>query len=153
MAFFSANTVVSTGATSTPLVQYQIYHQVLYTGAGQQYYHFKSNIPVNNVNNIMFMFEAVGYSYATGNPIRCSWCGYSYSATSNIINIGLHNAYNGLSANGVYKSSDGYVCLRGVGYDYYVGFSLNSYSTNPAGFGNQVQITTASFNANSGSYY
>lgn len=150
MAKLASNTRVRPPTTSGYMSQYQIYHQRLYTDNGNLYYHFKTNM---TMTNIMFMIEAIGYAYAVGTPIRCCWTGYAYSPTNDIYRYSGHTAYTGLTPNGVYKSSDGYVCLRAQGYDYYVGFVFNSYMVAPGGYGMDVQITASAFNSTSGNYY
>lgn len=119
------------------------------TNSTPLYFHFKTNIPYNTNN--MFMIEAEGYNYGQTLPILCSWCGYPYSGYNSIIQIGLHTSeYNGLSADGVYASSDGYVVIRAYsGSHYYTGFVLSAYMYN----GFVVSITAANQNSTSGNYY
>jgi hypothetical protein len=114
------------------------------------YIHFKTNVP--NVSYIMTMIEAVGYNYGMARPIRCAWGFYSYDY---LIASVRDTAYTGLSANGVYRSSDGYICIRGYasGGSYFNGFVLYGYQTAGAGRGYAVQITAASYGTNSGNAF
>ena len=68
----------------------------------------KKNKNIALATYIMFMIEAVGDSYGGGLPIRCAWVGYSYSY---LANPGTQNIYSGISADGVYVSTDNYICI------------------------------------------
>jgi hypothetical protein len=129
-------------------VQYAIFRDRYY--GGDTYYHYKTNIPMNNT---MCMIEAIGYSYGNGTAIRCAWVFYTYAASNNTINIGLQNVYSGLSAHGVYKSSDGYAVVRATGPSYFSGWVLNAYCLNPTGYNFEVSVTASVQTSNSGNYY
>lgn len=122
----------------------------VYWDAGSFYLHYKTNIPKQT--DIMFMLEAVGYSYAGAQAIRCSWCGYSYSRSYTILNSGVHTAYPGLTAHSMYYSADGFVVIVAYGAVYCSGWTFNSYALNPAGFAFDIQIT-ASAQAATATYY
>lgn len=119
------------------------------TGAGA-YYHFKTNARL--AQYVMTRVEAIGINYAAQYPIRCCWVWYTYDY---LTNTGVGNIYSGLTAeNGIYMSSDGYVCFRGytsVNND--VAFTLNATHANPAGPGYNITILAASQNSTSGAYY
>jgi len=115
------------------------------------YYHFKTNVPLNSY--IMCMVEAVGYSYGARVPIRCAWTFYAYQYFGP--GNGLQNSnYTGLTANGIYLSSDNYYCIRAnTSSGYYTGFVLNAYTLNPTGAGFETRILAATANTNSGNAY
>lgn len=121
------------------------------TTAGSPYYvHMKTNLSTGG--DCMYMFEAVGYNYGNGNATRSAWGFYVYQ--NNFYSVGLQNAYAGISADGVYKSSDNYVVLRAycVG-NYYNGFMLNAYPTRGNTTHYNVSVTASVQTDNSGSYY
>ena len=116
------------------------------------YIHFKTNVPI--ASYIMTIIEAVGYNYGMAKPIRCGWGFYTYGTY--IVTQSVRNsAYTGLSAHGIYSSSDGFVCIRGFasGGSYYSGFILNGYQTAGNGRGYALQITASSYGTNSGSVF
>ena len=122
------------------------------TDGSVTYLHFKTNVPI--ASYIMTMIEAVGYNYGMSAPIRCAWGFYTYGSyiySSSVRNTG----YTGLSANGVYASTDGYVCIRGYssGGSYFNGFILNGYQTAGNGRGFDILITAASYGTNSGNAF
>lgn len=117
---------------------------------GDYYYHFKTNMSGNSWN--MGMIEAVGDSYGSNQAIRCAWCWHVSSNCSTLYSVGLADFYGGLSANGVYLSSDCYVVIRAYGASYYSGWALNGYTVNPTG-DFDLQITAAVQTSNSGNYY
>jgi hypothetical protein len=129
-------------------VQYDFYQNRFY--GGDTYFHYKTNIPMNN---IMCMIEAVGYAYGANAAIRSTWSFYAYSAGNTTISIGLANYYSAMTAHGVYKSSDGYACIRANVASYYTGWSFNAYCLNPTGAGFQVSMLAAVQTSNSGNYY
>lgn len=147
MAVLQPNTKVYYGGSPTWQPAFYTFNT---TASTPLYFHFKTNIPYNT--NIMFMIEAEGYNYGQTLPILCAWCGYPYSGTNSIIQVGLHtSSYNGLSADGVYSSSDGYVVLRAYsGSHYYTGFVLSAYMV---GMPTVVSITAANQNSTTGNYY
>lgn len=116
------------------------------------YIHLKTNMIKGN--SCMAMVEAVGYNYGNAKPIKCAWTWYNYSGDQSApYSVGLKNYYTGLSADGVYFSSDGYTVLRAyASSQYFVGFILNSVTANPVGI-YDISITAANQNSNSGSYY
>jgi hypothetical protein len=142
MANFLANT------RPAPGVQLGFFKDRYY--GGNSYYHYKTNIPLNYT---MCMIEAVGYSYGNNTAIRCAWCFYTYAPANDVINVGLQNTYSGLSAHGVYKSSDGYAVIRASGASYYSGWVLNAYCLNPTGYNYNVSITASVQTDNAGNYY
>ena len=139
MANLLANTKVGTG------VQYEIYQHRFY--GGDTYFHYKTNIPLSSF--VMFMIEAIGYAYGANAPIRASWVGYSYLY---LANANTATVYGGLTAHGVYTSSDSYICIRANAAPYFSGWCFNAY-TLAAGNGFNVQFTSVSQNSNSGNYY
>lgn len=130
-----------------------IYTATIYSDFTLAYVHLKTNISTAT-SEAIWMMEAVGYSYAGAAPIRCAWNFYAYNALNNVIQIGTENVYTGLTAHGVYKSSDNFVVLRGYKASnfYYDGFVLNAYWT--FGYGkNDVGISAMAVNNTSGAHY
>jgi hypothetical protein len=125
-------------------------HKAFTDNSAVTYIHFKTNVP--NVSYIMTMIEAVGFNYGMSLPIRCAWGFYSYNY---LISSVRDTGYTGLSANGVYISSDNYICIRGYasGGSYYNGFILNGYQVAGAGRGHALQITASSYGTNSGNAF
>lgn len=118
---------------------------------GYSYVHFKTNQTLDTY--IMSRVEAVGINYATGQCIRCAWVWYAYTSPQ-LISIGLESVYPGLTAHGVYLSSDGYVVFRG--YASGLGdttLTLNMVHANPTGYGYNLQITAVNMNNTSGNHY
>lgn len=115
--------------------------------------HFKTNVPKGG--NHMVMVEAVGYNYASGQPIRCSWCWYSWAGDGVLYSVGLHNVYNGLVPASVYYSTDNFICFNTVARDtYFIGVVLNAYLTSAShGQGFDIQITNSIATTASGNYY
>lgn len=128
------------------------------TSGSPQYIHFKTNIGGAS-GYAMYMMEAVGYNYGLALPIRCAWGFYLYSpvstyATGYLTQIGLKNQYGGLNADGVYMSSDFYVCIRAyAASNYYNGFTLNAYATRTDATSQNVTILSVIQTSNSGNYY
>lgn len=122
-----------------------------FTGSGSpSYLHFKTNLG-NNIDTL-YMIEAVGYNYGNAYAIRCGW-GFQWSYGV-VRNVGLQNGYSGMNADGVYASSDGYLCIRAyAGGHYYNGFMLNAYATRTDQTHYQVSVTASSQNSTSGNYY
>lgn len=115
---------------------------------GYQYVHIKTNIAQQTY--IMPMIELIGYNYIQAQPIRMAFVIYTYA----YLISNWQNGYNGVQGNGVYISSDGYVCLRVYSSNlYYVGFSMDAYSV--AGAGAQVEIGILAMSANNtaGNFY
>jgi hypothetical protein len=121
------------------------------TGSGSPtYIHIKTNLSTGG--DVMYMFEAVGYNYGNGNSVRCAWGLYAYQNV--LYHTGVQTAYGGLSADGIYVSSDNYVCLRGyMNSHYYQGFIINAYPTRTDTTHYNVSITAISQNSTSGNYY
>lgn len=123
---------------------------MVYDGA-VTYLHFKTNNPITSY--IMTMIEAVGYNYGMAKPVRCAWGFYTYGNT--IVYTNVRDAYQGMQANGIYASTDGYACIRAYtsGGSYFNGFVLNAYQTAGNGRGFDLQITAASYGTNSGAAF
>jgi hypothetical protein len=121
------------------------------TDSSATYLHFKTNVPI--ASYIMTVIEAVGYNYGPSQPVRCAWGFYTYGTY--IVSSSVRTCYSGVEANGMYASSDGYVCIRGYapGGSYFNGFILNGYQTAGNGRGYDLQITAASYGTNSGSAF
>lgn len=123
------------------------------TSGSPNYIHFKTNI-INTVDKIV-MIEAIGYNYGTAQAIRCSWTFYAYNSL--IYDKGRATIANtGLSADGIYASSDGYACIRAYSSShYFTGFILNAHTSGGGNmsYGTDVSITAASQNSTSGNYY
>lgn len=121
------------------------------TNGSLTYIHMKTNIYAPSQDS-MWMIEAVGYAYGGAAPIRCSWGFYVYNNT--IYQSGVANIYGGMSASGIYKSSDNYVCIRAYSSGmYFLGFTLNVYACRLDTTHQQVTVLAASQNDNSGNYY
>jgi hypothetical protein len=121
------------------------------TSGSPTYVHMKTNIYAPG-NDTMWMFEAVGYAYGGAAPVRCGWGLYVYN--NNLYQTGVANIYGGMSADGIYLSSDRYVCIRASsGGIYYLGFTLNVYAVRLDTTHQNVSITAAVQTDNSGNYY
>ena len=136
---------------SSWLMSQQVYHFNTTSGS-PLYLHFKTNV-LTSVEKI-FMIEAEGYNYGTGTPILAAWGLYTTGASSNTVSSKGLQSISGLTADGIYKSSDGYACIRAYNSSshYYTGFTLHVYSSyyyTP----DTVAITSATQTSNSGSYY
>lgn len=142
----STNVGLSTGWYS----QYNVYSFNTTTTGSNTYMHFKTN--VSNTANKIIMIEAIGYNYGPSQAVRCSWCFYAHNGST--IDRGRQTFANtGLTADGVYSSSDGYAVIRAYSSNpYYIGYILNAHS-GPAGYGTNVQITAAAANTTSGNHY
>lgn len=115
------------------------------------YVHMKTNIYAPSQDS-MWMFEAVGYNYNAAAPIRCSWGIYCYQG--GLYQSGVANIYSGMSADGMYVSSDGYITIRAFsGGLYYIGFTLNVYACRLDVTQQNVSILAASQNSTTGNYY
>jgi hypothetical protein len=114
------------------------------------YIHFKTSL--GQGIDTMYMIEAVGYNYGNAYAIRCAW-GFQWSYGV-VRNVGLQNGYPGMNADGVYASSDGYLCIRAYsGGHYFNGFMLNAYATRTDQTHYNISILAASQNSNSGNFY
>ena len=122
------------------------------TSSTPLYIHMKTNMAKGNY--VMATIEAEGYNYGTGLPIKCAWCFYSPGwDPSNLYSVGTANYYSGMSADGVYLSTDGYVVIRAyAGGQYFNGFVLNSFTMSPIG-AYDISITGATQTSNTGNYY
>jgi hypothetical protein len=115
-----------------------------FTTDSYNYVHIKTSI--GQQTYIMPMIELIGFSYGTAAPIRMAFVIYTYT----YLISNWENAYGGLVGNGVYISSDGYICLRlYTGSTYFIGFSMDAYSV--AGNGAQVEIGILAMTANNNS--
>lgn len=137
------------GGTGNYTQQLQIY-TFNTTSGSPQYCHFKTNIDYNA--NKIITIEAIGYNYGVALPIRCSWSFYTVSAT--LYDRGRVNKASGLDANGLYLSTDNYVCLRAYNASslYFAGWVFNAY-VNTSYYTSNIQITAANQNSTSGNYY
>lgn len=121
------------------------------TSGSPSYVHMKTDIYAPG-NDSMWMLEAVGYAYGGAAPIRCGWGLYVYS--NNLYQTGVANIYGGMSADGMYLSSDRYVCIRAQsGGMYFLGFTLNVYAVRLDTTHQNVSISAAVQSDNSGNYY
>ena len=135
---------------STWSLQQRYVGSYMTSSGSPSYIHIKTNLSTGG--DCMYMFEAVGYNYGNGNSVRCAWGFYVYQ--NNFYNIGLQNGYGGLSAHGVYKSSDNYVVLRGyMNSHYYNGFIINAYPTRTNTTHYNVGLSAIVQTDNSGNYY
>lgn len=140
-------------SSATYYAQQKAFFNIYSYDGSLTYMHMKTNIPTNQYD--MWMVEAVGYAFGNSQSIRCAWSWYTYppSAPNELVAIGLENVYPGMTAHGVYKSSDNYVCLRAyTGGFYYAGFILNGYCTRENS-GRQITISAYAQNNTSGSHY
>ena len=146
MATFATPTNVRT-AGSGWCSQYHLYN--FYTYSGSPYYvHFKTNVSTSTEK--IFMLEAIGFNYGTGQAIRCSWGVYT-TGGGGAVQKGLQTS-TGLTADGVYASSDGYACIRAFSSNlYYAGWILNGH-VHPS-YSVTLAITASSQNSTSGNYY
>lgn len=139
------------GDTRIGVMQQAFYHFSTTSGS-PLYIHMKTNIAKSS--NIMFYIEAEGYNYGSPYAVSCAWTGYPYSGDGNLYSVHTYNFYSGLSANGVYLSSDNYVVIRAYAdWHYFNGFVLNSVMANPAGNNYRVSISAAVQTSTSGNYY
>jgi hypothetical protein len=152
MAFFNGTTdrVRSYPDSGGYNVIRSLYSDINYT-TGNTYFHFKTNVPISTF--IMTMIEMVGYNYGASVPIRCAWGFYTYGGS--IITASVRtSAYNGVQANGIYSTADGYVALRAyAASNYFTGFILNGYQTAGNGRGFDLKILSASYGTNAGSAF
>lgn len=118
-------TAGDTGGNSGVRVQYCFFENRYY--GGDTYWHYKTNIPFSQW--AMYNIEAVGYSYGSGLPIRCTW-NFHISFGNGFYSVQYQNTYSGLTADRLYNSSDGYVVLVANGASYFSGWSFNAYTTN-----------------------
>ena len=125
----------------------QIYHFST-TDGSLSYVHFKTNVSTSTEK--IFMIEAEGYAYGGGAPILCAWGLYTTGGGA-VVSKGLESK-SGLTAHGVYASSDGYACIRSYGNMYYTGFVLHAYSSYYYTPG-PISISAVNQNNNTGNYY
>lgn len=151
MANLSHPIQLSFPGETTPRVQ-KNFHRAFTTDIGLTYFHVKTSL--QRYSNAMFMIEAEGYNYGRQQPIKCSWCGYLYDLqASPLISTGASSPYDGMTAHGLYLSSDNYLVLRGFASEFYfAGFNLSAFQMNPT---NAYPVTalTSAFNNNSGNFY
>jgi hypothetical protein len=125
--------------STTSYKQYGVYNFVSNSYGAGNYYHFKTSIALSTY--VMTMVEAVGINYAASKPIKC-------------LIGGTQTLYDGVSAHGVYLSSDNYFCLRAyVATPGDVSFQLSCVQANPSAPGYGLTITAAVHNNNSGNHY
>lgn len=149
MATFTTPTNVRT-AESGWYAQYHLFNFYTYSGS-PQYVHFKTNVSTSTQK--IFMLEAIGFNYGTGQAIRCSWGIYT-TGGGGATAKGLQTfSSTGLTADGVYASSDGYACIRAYNGSslYYAGWILNGH-VHP-NYSVTLAITAANQNSTSGNYY
>ena len=117
-----------------------------------EYIHMKTNMSAGNY--VMATIEAEGYNYGISAPIKCAWCFYSPGWDPyNLYSVNVVNYYTGMTASGVYISSDNYVTIRAYATShYYNGFILNAWTPSPIG-AYDIGILAANQNSNSGNYY
>ena len=123
------------------------------TASTSNYIHFKTN-QYKTFNQITTI-EGVGYNYGTSTPIKCRWSFYAYNNLLYDKGTTTH-ANSGVTAHGMYLSSDGYAVIRAYATStYFLGMMLNAY-TSGAGthpFGGQVSILDVAYNGTSGSHF
>ena len=146
------------GPQSSWYVQQKYIYNYKTTASTPLYVHLKTNLIGATTYN-MWMFEAVGYNYGTGQNIRCAWSFHISTAGSPytngfLYNIGLDQEYNGLNPHGVYIASDGYIVLRSYAASmYYCGFTINAYSTRSDVTQSLVDIIAVAQVDDPGNYY
>jgi hypothetical protein len=144
MAKVSSATSISGGIQQHGIFQFSN------ASSSGNYIHMETNITQPS-SNIMMMLEAVGYNYGASLPVRCAWVFYSYASA---IGNGNNGAYTGLSADGIYYTSAGYVAIRAyTSSPYYLGFTLDAYPAAGNGGGTIINIRRVSQNSTSGAYY
>jgi hypothetical protein len=117
------------------------------TTSGTAHLYIKTNIPTSSC--IMYRFLLEGYQYNNSVPIFTETVGYadcnpSPSAITHNSSWYYNNTITLVTA---YKSSDGYVTLdvnpvygSTSGNNYYIGFSMSCWLTNPAGNAFDVKV-------------
>jgi hypothetical protein len=145
MAKLNVPTFIESG-----MQQYGVFSFANATSSGGSYIHMETSITQPS-SNVMMMLEAVGYNYGVSAPVRCAWNFYSYSyAVGNINN----SNYTGMTADGIYYTSAGYVAIRAyTSSPHYLGFTLNAYPTAGNGAQTSISIRRVSQNSTAGSYY
>lgn len=140
-----------TSAPGVNLINLNFHYTVTYSGG--DYYHYKTNIPTNG--SFMGMIEFVGLNYGGGTiPLRAAVSFYCYAAYNDVIQIGLSSCYTGgMTAERVYKSSDGYAVICMSTSNYYSGWVMNSYTANPTTPGFIIQITGLTQTSSTASAY
>lgn len=132
--------------------QYSLMDSYYYPDNAVNYFHFKTNIAKESY--VMFFLEAVGYAYGAQAPVLCDWVGYAYTGTTWLVNTNTHTRYTGMTAHGLYQSSDNYVCIRGYcATPYFLAFNLNAITPCPTGNSFRVAITASVATSNSTNYY
>lgn len=133
--------------------QLNIYNMNLGGDWSSKYFHFKTN--QRGSFNTIVTIEGVGYNYGTSRPIKCMWSFYAWNNT--IYNKGMSNdAETGVTADGMYLSSDGFMCIRAyASYHYVCGMMLNAYTSGGMAhnYTDEVAITAHAVNDNSGNHY
>lgn len=137
------------GGNTGVRVQYCFYENRFY--GGDTYWHYKTNIPYSQWG--MYNIEAVGYNYGAALPIRCTW-NFHISYGNGFYSVQLIKSYDGLNADRLYNSSDGYVVLVAQGNSYFAGWSFNAYITNAIpGGGFEVSMLAAVQTSSNANYY
>src|SRR5690606_15208762 len=97
--------------------------------------HIKTNI---TFTNIMYRILVEGYNYGRQAAIYSEAVGYAYSACPGecLLNMQNNNHSNGVAIS-QYRSSDGYVVIKldPITRNYFMGFAVSAWFTNPAGTG------------------
>ena len=102
------------------------------------------------------MIEFVGANFGSGMiPIRAAASFYAYPPSNAFISVGLNSSTysGGMTVHSVYKSSDNYACIVVETNNYYSGFILNSYTSNPTTPGHNTQILAMSQTSNTTAVY
>ena len=149
LAIEGADLTVNRINSASKMVQRDIW-QYKTTTSGGRYIHIKTNVKFNNT---MYRIEIKGYNYGRVREINNVWMGY---ARSNNTVIGVrHRAYDdGLYSMLQYRTSDGYLALRAYGSNvYYMGFTMNAMTLNPAGNASQVKVLTHKLTTSSGNQW
>lgn len=118
-----------------------------FTTDSYNYVHIKTSIPQQSY--VMPMIELIGYCYGLADGIRMAFVIYTYS----YLISNWEQAYYGLYGDGVYISSDGYVCLRLTTNTYFIGFSIDAYCVAGNGAQYEVGILAMTANNNPGNVY
>lgn len=139
---------IGSHSNNTKWIMHHVIGNFNTTSGSFNYIHFKTNIGIST--ECIFTIEAEGYNYGTSSPVLCAWG--VYTTGSGVTLKGLESS-SGLTAHGIYVSSDGKVCIRAYsGNPYYLGIVLHLYShiSYPM---SPPSILAANLNNNSGSYY
>ena len=102
--------------------------------------HIKTNIKIKSY--IMYRILVEGYNYGLARAINSDTVGYTYGGWACSGNVQNNNYASGASIS-QYCSSDGYVVIRldPNGSNYYIGFGVSGWFTNPTGYGFDISAT------------